>query len=56
MVSHDITDHVKGGITHKHDTWCICGAVRGDIVVMRDGVIPMRSDVVMLFLLGKYGP
>ena len=28
-------DRVEGESTHNHDTWLICGAMRGDVVATR---------------------
>ena len=44
--SHAITDLVEGESTHNHDIQLICGAVRGDIVVVRGDPVAARSDLL----------
>ena len=37
-------------------TFVVPWPVRKDVVVVRDDVVAMTGDVIMLFLPGKYGP
>ena len=39
--NHNIIDRIEGESIHNHDTWFICGAVRGDVITIRNNVVTM---------------